>query len=79
MYFDKEIQNMVIHVLCECCFHKFLPLKCLSLNILACAGENQQFGFRPCPTQTSLYSHRSRPEQKLEISDLRRGGIVLSV
>ena len=24
--------------------------------------ENQQFGFRPCLTQTGLYSHRSRLE-----------------
>ena len=24
--------------------------------------ENQQFGFRPGPTQTGLYSHRSRLE-----------------
>ena len=39
-------------------------------------GKNQQYGFRTGPTQTGLYSYRSRLEH--EILELSRGGIVLS-
>ena len=65
--YDQNLQYFVLHMLQKMHFYDRLRQSYkyvfLSLfNMWACAWDNQQFGFRPGPTQTGLYKYRKELE-----------------